>query len=60
MRKVTVEYSVATYHGTVDVFASDDADDEKVLLAAKLQLRMKAGTLPFGSQSFRVKSEEKV
>lgn len=58
MRKVTVRYQVATYSGTVDVFAGDDADDEQVISRARAQLRRRAGPLPLGYQSFEIEGEE--
>lgn len=43
MRKVTVRYQVATYSGTVDVFAGDDASDDQVIETAKSTLWRQAG-----------------
>lgn len=60
MRKVTVRYQAATYSGTVDVFAGDDADTEEITARAKRQLRQRAGPLPFGFEGYRIVSEETV
>lgn len=49
-----VKYQIATYSGTIEVYADDDTDKERVIALAKMKLSRASGPLPFGYQSFTV------
>ncbi len=51
--RYTVRYQVATYSGTVAVFADEDAETDTIIALAKRELARNA-PLPFGCQSFHV------
>ncbi len=50
----TVRYHLATYEGTVEVFADEDADPTYVIAKAKDQLRRRSGPFPFGYESWKI------
>jgi len=54
--RAIISYQIATYSGTVEVSCSDDDDNEALISRARRQLRQRAGSLPFGYQSFLVVS----
>lgn len=57
----TVHYHVATYSGDVHVNCNDLEDDTIVIARAKRQLQQRCGgSLPFGSQSWRVSERREV
>lgn len=47
-------YQIATYEGFEFVNYDDNDDDDDIINRAKATLRRKAGTFPFGSESWRV------
>lgn len=49
-----VDYSIATYEGTVFVWASEDAERDHVIALARENLRRRSGPLPFGAETWRV------
>ena len=58
---ITVGYAIGTYHGTVDVFADGDAEDDHVFSLARKRLREQSGgSLPFGAQSFTIVDKREV
>ena len=53
--RATIQYQIATYSGTVEVFFDDpDADNDYLVARAKRQLRQRAGALPHGIEIFKV------
>jgi len=56
----TVKYCVATYSGTIQVHCDANDDNEMIVAKAKQQLRTKAGSLPFGYQSFKIVKREEI
>lgn len=51
----TIQYQIATYSGTVEVFFDDpDADNDYLIARAKQQLRQRTGTFPLGAETFKV------
>lgn len=50
-----VRYHIATYSGVVKVYSDDsEIDHEMIIAKARGQLRRQVGTLPYGSESWRV------
>lgn len=54
LEPVKVHYQIATYSGTVELMAGENEENEMIIARAKARLRYRAGTLPFGSESWRV------
>jgi hypothetical protein len=51
----TIQYQIATYSGTVEVFFDDpDADNDYLIACTKRQLRQSTGAFPLGTETFRV------
>jgi len=56
-----IQYQIATYSGTVEVFFDDpDADNDHLIARAKRQLRQRTGALPFGMEHFKVISRRPI
>lgn len=53
-----VRYQIATYSGEEIVYCSPDDDQDYIIAKAKKQLTRKAGTLPYGYQSFKIVSRQ--
>lgn len=50
-----VEYQVATYSGTIEVYCDENDEHEYIIAKAKRIVTQKAGgSLPFGYESWRV------
>lgn len=50
-----VKYQVATYEGTVCVYCEPDDENELIIAKAKkIVTRLAGGSLPYGSQSWKV------
>lgn len=50
-----VKYQIASYSGTIEVSCRPDDDTDVVIAKAKARIRRLAGgSLPFGSESFRI------
>jgi hypothetical protein len=59
MKTYTVKYQVATYSGTIEVRADDDADSDQIKAMARAKLsRQSPGGLPMGYQSFKIVSSK--
>jgi len=54
----TVKYQVATYAGEVTVSCEPDDEDEFIIARAKRQLINRTGSLPLGSESWKVINRE--
>jgi hypothetical protein len=57
MKKYKVKYQIASYSGEVTVSADENADREEIIAKAKKKLRDATGSLPFGSESFKIEEE---
>ena len=49
-----VKYQIATYSGEVEVSCDPDDDNDVIIAKAKRILRNRAGSLPFGYESWKV------
>lgn len=49
-----VTYAIATYEGSITVWASEDADREHIIARAEAALTRKAGPLPLGYRSYQI------
>lgn len=50
----TVKYQVATYSGEVQVNCNENDEDEYIIAKAKRIVTQRAGSLPFGYESWKV------
>ena len=56
MRQYTVRYQIATYEGEVQVSADENEEDETIIDPARKKLQTRVGSLPFGSESWKILS----
>lgn len=49
-----VKYQIATYSGEIEVLCDPDDDNDVIIAKAKRILRNRAGTFPFGYESWIV------
>lgn len=58
MKTYTVKYQVATYSGTIEVRADDDADSDQIKAMARAKLSRQSHGLPMGYESFKIVSSK--
>jgi hypothetical protein len=49
-----VKYQIATYSGEIEVICDEAEDNEVIIAKAKRILKAKAGTFPFGYDSWKI------
>lgn len=59
MRKLEIEYWLATYNGKETIFVGNDFELEHIEAKLWNTLRQKSGILPFGVRSFKILSDER-